>query len=266
LFLAYTNGYVGDGKCSCRKINMKQKTFYDSTPFEYGYSSKQEIIENMNPLLKGLMEKNAGKVFYDIGCGCGRNLVYASKYASKVIGVDLSVKSLSFAKEFVQSENLELVEGNNLAIPLKNETADIVVSDGVCHHTGDTIGAFKECVRVLKPSGKLYLAVYKKYRYYPIVYHVVGGLFRLMNKIKLGKMIVENIFVNFHYLLYKIFKEQKLFLVETRNIFFDYFITPIATFQSKKDVSAWCEDNNCNIVDYARTSGNCHVFIINKNE
>ena len=55
-------------------------------------------------------------------------------------------------------------------------------------------------------------------------------------------------------------------LVETRNIFFDYFITPIATFQSKKDVSMWCENNNCNIVDYASTSGNCHVFIINKNE
>ncbi len=245
---------------------MKQKTFYDNTPFEYGYSSKQEIIANMNPLLKGLMEKNAGKVFYDIGCGCGRNLVYASKYASKVVGVDLSAKSLSFAKDFVQSENLELIEGNNLAIPLKNETADIVVSDGVCHHTGDTIGAFKECVRVLKPSGKLYLAVYKKYRYYPIVYHVVGGLFRLMNKVKLGKMIVENIFVNFHHLMYKIFKKQKLFLVETRNIFFDYFITPIATFQSKKEVSMWCKNNNCNIGDYARTSGNCHVFIINKNE
>jgi hypothetical protein len=95
---------------------------------------------------------------------------------------------------------------------------------------------------------------------------VLGGLFRLMNKVKLGKMIVENVFVNFHYLMYKIFKKQKLFLVETRNIFFDYFITPVATFQSKKDVSIWCENNNCNIEDYARTSGNCHVFIINKNE
>ena len=89
---------------------------------------------------------------------------------------------------------------------------------------------------------------------------------RLINKVKLGKIIVENIFVNFHYLIYKIFKKQKLSLVETRNIFFDYFITPIVTFQSKKDVSMWCENNNCNIVDYARTSGNCHVFIINKNE
>ena len=86
-----------------------------------------------------------------------------------------------------------------------------------------------------------------------------------MNKVKLGKMIVENIFVNFHCLVYKIFKKQKLSLVETRNIFFDYFITPVATFQSKKDVSNWCKQNYCSIVEYARTSGNCHIFIIKKN-
>ncbi len=86
MFLAYTNGYVSDGKCSCRKINMKQKTVYDNTPFEDGYSSKQEIIANMNPLLEGLIEKNAGRVFYDIGCGCGRNLVMPQSMPPKLLG------------------------------------------------------------------------------------------------------------------------------------------------------------------------------------
>ena len=245
---------------------MAELTFYDNTPFEYGYSSKQEIIDNMNPLLKQLMEQNKGKVICDIGCGCGRNLVYASEFAQKLIGVDLSTTSLSFAKQFVKNDNLELLEGNNLSIPLENNTADLVVSDGVCHHTGDTFKAFSECVRILRPNGKLYLAVYKKYRYYPIVYHVIGGLFRLMNKIKIGKIVVDNIFVKIHYLMYKVFKKQKLSLDETRNIFFDYFITPIATFQSKSDVSLWASSTNTKIVDYTRTSGNCHVFILQKSE
>ena len=64
--------------------------------------------------------------------------------------------------------------------------------------------------------------------------------------------------------MYKIFKKQKLSLNETRNIFSDYFITPIATFQSKSDVSLWASSTNTKIVDYARTSGNCHVFILQK--
>ena len=245
---------------------MAEPTFYDNTPFEYGYSSKQEIIENMNPLLKQLMEQNKGKVICDIGCGCGRNLVYASKFAQKLIGVDLSITSLAFAKKFIKNDNVELVEGNNLLIPLENNIADLVVSDGVCHHTGDTFKAFSECIRILKPNGRLYLAVYKKYRYYPIVYHVIGGLFRLMNKIKIGKIVVDNIFVKCHYLIYKVLKKQKLSLDETRNIFFDYFLTPIATFQSKSDVSLWASITNTKVVDYMRTSGNCHIFILKKDE
>ncbi|MEE2700020.1 MAG: class I SAM-dependent methyltransferase [Bacteroidota bacterium] len=245
---------------------MKSQTFYDNTPFEYGYASKEEIIANMNPILRSLMERNAGKIFCDIGCGCGRNLVYAVRYASKVVGVDMSKSSLDFANNFVQSENLKLVEGNNLELPLASNFADVVVSDGVCHHTGDTVKAFSECIRILKPNGNLYLAVYKKFRYYPLVYYFIGGFFRLLDKSKVGRYIVEYLFVNLHCLMYRIFKRQKLSKRETRNIFFDYFITPIATFQSYNDVKSWCNDYNCRIECYAKTSGNCHAFIINKNE
>ena len=98
------------------------------------------------------------------------------------------------------------------------------------------------------------------------MYYVVGGAFRVMNKVKIGTFLVENLFVNFHYLMYKMFKKQQLNKSETRNIFFDYFITPVATFQSKSDVKKWCSKYNCSIVDYSRTSGNCHVFVINKND
>ena len=243
-----------------------EDTFYDNTPFEYGYSSKEEILDNMNPNLKEIIVENKDKVICDIGCGCGRNLLFASEYASKLIGIDLSEESLSFAKKFVKSENMELKLGDNLDIPLESNSSDLVISDGVCHHTGDTIGAFKECVRILKPLGSLYLAVYKKYRYYPFLYKYFGFILRLMNKSKSGNFIMENTFVVFHYLIYCILRKQKLSLKETRNIFYDYFITPIATFQSKKDVQNWIDENNCILKKYDRTSGNCHVFIIQKGE
>ena len=90
-------------------------------------------------------------------------------------------------------------------------------------------------------------------------------MFRFINKFRAGNYLLENIFVNIHYFLYKIFKKQDFSQKETRNIFYDYFITPIATFQSRSDVNSWCDDNRCNIIDYSRTIGNCHVFIIRKN-
>ena len=84
--------------------------------------------------------------------------------------------------------------------------------------------------RILKPGGFLYLAIYKKYRYYPYIYKYLGSLLRLLNKTKIGSILMENTFVYLHFILYKLFKKQNLELRETRNIFYDYFITPIALF------------------------------------
>ena len=55
--------------------------------------------------------------------------------------MDLSRRSLDFAKKFIQSKNIELLLGNNLNIPLNDNFSDLVISDGVIHHTGDTVKA-----------------------------------------------------------------------------------------------------------------------------
>ena len=67
---------------------MKNSTFYDTTPFQFGFSSKERIIANMNQYLRLLIEENHGKIFCDIGCGSGRNLLYASNFAVAVINAD----------------------------------------------------------------------------------------------------------------------------------------------------------------------------------
>ena len=55
---------------------MEEQTFYDNTPFEYGYSSKADIIVNMNPLLKKVMEDNAGKVFTAFSYSFGTSIPF----------------------------------------------------------------------------------------------------------------------------------------------------------------------------------------------
>ena len=67
-----------------------------------------------------------------------------------------------------------------------------------------------------------------------------------------------------YYLLYRIFKSQELNFSEICNIFYDYFITPIASFHSKKEVVEWIKQSNCVLEYYDRTNGNCHVFLIRK--
>ena len=240
-----------------------QKNFYDITPFNFSLK-KKDVIEMMNPLLKNVIIANKNKKIFDIGCGCGRNLMFAIDYSSKLLGLDFSQKSLAIARNILGNK-VELIHANNLNIPLENNIADLVISDGVCHHTGNTQKAFYECVRLLKPNGLLYLAIYKKYRYYPLIYFSLGFILRMMMKYSTGKKIIENFIIKLYYLIYKYFKNNKLSLAETRNIFFDYFLTPIATFHSKNEVKKWVNNSNSKIVDYDRTNGNCHVFLIKKN-
>ena len=49
-----------------------------------------------------------------------------------------------------------------LKLPYPDASFDIVWAWGTVHHTTDPLGAITELIRVLKPGGSLFLAIYKK--------------------------------------------------------------------------------------------------------
>ena len=57
-----------------------------------------DVIKMMNPLLKKVIIANKNKKIFDIGCGCGRNLMFAIDYSSKLLGLDFSQRSLAIAR------------------------------------------------------------------------------------------------------------------------------------------------------------------------
>ncbi len=245
---------------------MSETTFfYDIAPYHRGFFTEAESLKALNPHLKRLIESAAGKTILDIGCGCGRNLFYAVKFGATVIGVDYSKASLDIIKQNLNAKNLTLYHGNNLALPIENEYGDLVISDGVIHHTGNTYKAFQECIRVLKPGGSMYLSVYTEKGYYQFLYKYIGGPLRLLNKTRVGNRIVENILVPIHYCLYRLKHRERdtLTLSMTRSSFYDYFLTPIATFQSKATVIEWIKENGCNVSFYEKKAFS-HHFIIRK--
>jgi len=243
---------------------IKENTFYDKHPYIF-FNSEKEAIKNMDSNLKDLIKKHKDKVIYDIGCGCGRNLYFASKYGKKIYAIDISKISLNLAEKTIKSKNVIFKEGDNLNLDIKNNSADLVISEGVIHHTGNTKKAFKECVRILKSGGYFYLEVYKKWRYYAFIYMYLGGVMRVLTKFKLTNHIIEKICIPLHYKLSKFKKIHKNSTKQDiKNIFYDYFITPIAGFQSKKTVQRWIDEAGCSLIKYKKTNQNCHRFIIKK--
>jgi ubiquinone/menaquinone biosynthesis C-methylase UbiE len=109
-----------------------------------------------------------GKNVLDAGCGTGIfSIIFANNGAGHVTGIDISEGSLQTAKNLKEKFNLihtEFQQQDMLALPFPDESFDIVWAWGTVHHTTDPFRAIEELIRVLKPSGSILLAVYKRTR------------------------------------------------------------------------------------------------------
>ena len=111
-------------------------------------------------------EKVKDKVCLDGGCGHGTLSFQLLKNGAKEVwGVDLH--NTLKAGVFDCYSNMHHVKASLLNMPLADNTFDLVVSNGVLHHTADPAQCFREFVRVLKPGGRLVLGVYGKHGLFP---------------------------------------------------------------------------------------------------
>lgn len=100
-----------------------------------------------------------GDVVVDLGAGAGNDCFVAraeTGATGEVIGVDFTPSMVARAKENVAKlgfDNVRFVEGDIEAIPLPDQTADVVVSNCVFNLVPDKTKAFAETYRILKQGG-----------------------------------------------------------------------------------------------------------------
>lgn len=83
--------------------------------------------------------------------------------------MDQSTASLNVAKELAQElefERCTLLEGDLFDIPFPDASFDIVISQGVLHHTSEPYRGFKELVRLCRPGGFVKIYLYNKWNHW----------------------------------------------------------------------------------------------------
>lgn len=108
---------------------------------------------------------NAPKIL-DVGCGAGYTALelFGSRLATAdYCGVDISdaykVAEQRFAERGLKGA---FMQGDMTNLDLSESVFDIVLAEGVLHHTDNTENAFKRVARHLKPGGRMLAYIYRK--------------------------------------------------------------------------------------------------------
>jgi ubiquinone/menaquinone biosynthesis C-methylase UbiE len=99
-----------------------------------------------------------------LDCGAGGPLpplALFHDYGYETHGIDISLHAIDASEKFAleQGMKLNIIKGDMRKIPFDNESFSFVFSqNSICHLTkNDSMAAIKEMVRVLKPSGYLFV-------------------------------------------------------------------------------------------------------------
>jgi ubiquinone/menaquinone biosynthesis C-methylase UbiE len=103
-----------------------------------------------------------GKCLLEIGHGIGSDLLTFSEAGAEVHGIDITQEHNRLASRNFELHQrpvtLKLCDAAHIDYP--DNFFDIVYSNGVLHHTPDTIRCISEAFRVLKPGGMFVLSLY----------------------------------------------------------------------------------------------------------
>ncbi|MCB9140269.1 MAG: class I SAM-dependent methyltransferase [Caldilineaceae bacterium] len=97
---------------------------------------------------------NGRRMVLDIGGGAG-NMAHHLAHYGNVIDLDYSPRPLAVA----QQRGLEALQGAGNQLPFGNAVFDVVALLDTVEHIADEFGVFEECLRVLKPGGRLIVTV-----------------------------------------------------------------------------------------------------------
>lgn len=145
--------------------------FYTDSPFP-NYNEFDDVATFIQRAERSVFAKMLRKEIpmnariLEVGCGTGQMSNYlAATTPSHVYAADLTPASLRLGVDFARENGIEgitFMQMNLFRPCVAPGSMDIVISNGVLHHTYDTKKAFMSIAPLVKPGGHILIGLYNK--------------------------------------------------------------------------------------------------------
>jgi SAM-dependent methyltransferase len=152
-------------------VTEKVKAFYEETPFP-NYDEHDSLRSLIDKARRGIYAQRLDNTIpynttvLEVGCGTGQLSNFLGIGLRRVIGADLCLNSLRLGERFRHDNGLhrvKFVQMNLFRTCLKPEQFDVILCNGVLHHTGDPFGGYQGLLPLLKPGGYIVIGLYNRY-------------------------------------------------------------------------------------------------------
>jgi arsenite methyltransferase len=155
---ASTNtGCCGPGACGCGDP-ITSNLYSDSETSGLPADAVTASLGCGNPT--ALIRLEPGQTVLDLGSGGGIDVLLSARRVGptgKAYGLDMTDDMLALARENQRkagATNVEFLKGTMEAIPLPDNSVDVIISNCVINLSSDKDAVLREAFRVLKPGGR----------------------------------------------------------------------------------------------------------------
>ena len=226
------------------------RAFYEETPFpnyddlDSSWSLRQKAEKGVFARL--LDEQIAhGAMILEVGCGTGQlSNFLGMRWGRAVFGTDICLNSLKLGQDFRQRNQISGVAflQMNLFRPVfKADSFDLVICNGVLHHTSDPFRGFRSISGLVKKGGFLIVGLYNTYGRMPT------DIRRVLFKATKGRFTA----------LDPRMRDRSLGEVRKRTWFADQYLNPHESKHTIGEVLRWFEQSG---IQYVSSIPKCRAF------
>lgn len=120
-----------------------------------GWRKQEKIWRSKSDVMFLGQELIGSKKLLDVGCGKGDFITRMQQQGWEVEGLEVDAEAVEYART---EKRLTVHLGSLEDSGFPDNTFDVITSNHVIEHVHDPVTLIRECMRVLKPGGKLVLA------------------------------------------------------------------------------------------------------------